>query len=100
MIKSSEKTKSSGNLTFALDRYPKHDVRYDIAFFISLFNVKKNENYLKWLRFIFFSCNKQKSMSINSEDIIVSAFYNPMHVTERKKNSVWRKYLTETSKWG
>lgn len=61
---------------------------------------KKNKIIWNDCALFFLSCNKQKSMSINSEDIIVSAFYNPMHVTERKKNSVWRKYLTETSKWG
>lgn len=43
MIKSSEKTKSTGNLTFALDTYPKHDVRYDTTFLISLFNWKKRQ---------------------------------------------------------
>lgn len=44
MIKSSEKTKSTGNLVFALDTFPKHAVRYDITFFIVLFSVKKTKN--------------------------------------------------------
>jgi len=36
VIKSYEKTQSTGNITFALDAYPKHNVRYDVTFFISL----------------------------------------------------------------
>lgn len=41
MIKSSEKTQSTGNLRFALDAYPKHNVRDDITFFISFFNTEE-----------------------------------------------------------
>lgn len=74
MIKSSEKTQSTGNLRFALDAYPKHNVRDDITFFISFFNMEEIWKLLEIVAF-FSPWDEQRSLSTNPEDKLLRVHF-------------------------